>query len=379
MKKFVIFMLVAMLMVASLGTAAAAEIPGTTVTIPVTVSGEFANYLISISADAGLTIQSVSGAGSSVVSGPNSAKANWASATNVPSHTVYVTVYIDPAIAPGSYYVSASANRASKVIDVAEDTADGIADGLTATTVSVSGGVVVIEAPVCTHNWGAWTQTKAPTCKETGLEERVCSLCGEKETREVAKTSHNWGAWTETKAPTCKETGLEERVCSICGDKETRDVAKTSHKWGDWTQTKAPTCTEMGKEERVCSICGDKETRDVAMLDHSWVTAWAKDETNHWHECSVCGEKKDVEAHTWSWVVDKPANYDQEGLKHEECVICGQHGKTEKIPQWVKDPDIDDEPQTGDITPVVNFGSIVTVVLALFCVVAVVFKRRTAK
>lgn len=301
MKKFVIFLLVAMLMVATVGTAAAAEVPGTSVTIPVTVSGEFANYTISINADAGLTIQNITGAGAFVISSATTAKANWASATNVTSHTIYVTVYIDPAIAPGTYYVSATVSRASKVIDVAEDTADGIADGLTATTVSASGGAITIEAPEC------------------------------------------------------------------------------EHKWGDWTEVKPATCTEAGQEMRECSACGEKEYREIPMVPHTWVTEWAKDETHHWHVCSVCGTPSEKEAHTWSWIVDKPANYEQEGLKHEECVICGQHGKTEKIPQWIKDPDIDDEPQTGDITPTVNFGSVVTVVLAMFCVVALVFKRRTVK
>jgi len=340
MKKFVIFLLVAMLMVASLGTAAAAEVPGTTVTIPVTMSGEFANYLVTINADAGLTIQSVTGASTSVISSATSAKANWAAASNVTTHTINVTVYIDPAIAPGNYYVTATVNRASKVIDVAEDTADGIADGLTATTVSASGGVITIEAPACEHSWGEWTVVKPATCKEVGQEMRECSVCGEKEYRDIPMVAHTWGAWTEVEAASC---------------------------------------TKMGKEVRECSVCGEKEYRDVAKLAHSWVTGWAKDEHNHWHECSVCGEKTDVEAHTWNWIVDRPANYDQEGLKHEECVICGQHGKTEKIPQLVKDPDIDDEPQTGDITPAVNFGSVATVVLAMFCVVALVFKRRTVK
>lgn len=31
---------------------------------------------------------------------------------------------------------------------------------------------------------------------------------------------------------------------------------------------------------------------------HTYSTTWSTDETNHWHECSVCGDKKDVAAHT---------------------------------------------------------------------------------
>lgn len=61
------------------------------------------------------------------------------------------------------------------------------ADGTAAT---VNGGVIVVGAPH-EHAFGEWTVVKAPTCTETGLEERVCA-CGEKETREVAALGHDW-------------------------------------------------------------------------------------------------------------------------------------------------------------------------------------------
>jgi hypothetical protein len=37
------------------------------------------------------------------------------------------------------------------------------------------------------HDWSAWKQTKAPTTKATGLKERSCKHCGEKETAVVPK------------------------------------------------------------------------------------------------------------------------------------------------------------------------------------------------
>ena len=36
----------------------------------------------------------------------------------------------------------------------------------------------------------------------------------------------------------------------------------------------------------------------ISKIDHTWSTEWSKDETNHWHECSVCHTKKDETAHT---------------------------------------------------------------------------------
>jgi hypothetical protein len=37
-----------------------------------------------------------------------------------------------------------------------------------------------------THEWGKWTQSKAPTITEDGMETKTCSTCGEKETRKGA-------------------------------------------------------------------------------------------------------------------------------------------------------------------------------------------------
>ena len=53
----------------------------------------------------------------------------------------------------------------------------------------------------CTHKFGAWTVVKEATENEEGLKERVCSVCGEKETQviEVLKPSDT-GA-SDTTAP----------------------------------------------------------------------------------------------------------------------------------------------------------------------------------
>ena len=42
----------------------------------------------------------------------------------------------------------------------------------------------------------------------------------------------------------------------------------------------------------------------------------------HWHLCE-CGNKGDVAAHEYIWMIDKPQVDDQTGLKHQECSICG--------------------------------------------------------
>ena len=88
--------------------------------------------------------------------------------------------------------------------------------------------------------------------------------------------------------------------CSVCGDKKdlaAHTDANNNHncdicdkKMSDHTGG-TKTCTEKA----TCSICGQKYG-DLAA--HNYKTEWSKDSTKHWHECSVCGNKKDEAAHT---------------------------------------------------------------------------------
>jgi hypothetical protein len=105
------------------------------------------------------------------------------------------------------------------------------------------------------------------------------------------------------------------------------------HQWGEWTQTKAPTNTEDGEETKTCSTCGEKETRPIDKLTHThqFGTAWVKNATQHWHECS-CGEKADIANHTWDWVVTTPATPTADGVETRTCSICGEE-ETRSIEQ----------------------------------------------
>ncbi len=43
------------------------------------------------------------------------------------------------------------------------------------------------------HEFGNWNVVKSPTKKENGIEERICNICGEKQTRQIPKVSDNTG------------------------------------------------------------------------------------------------------------------------------------------------------------------------------------------
>ena len=82
---------------------------------------------------------------------------------------------------------------------------------------------------------------------------------------------------------------------------------------------------------------------------HSYGTEWKYDGTNHWHECA-CGDKADVAAHSFQWVIDKAATKEATGIKHEECTVCGaKRSENTVIPKE------SGSPQTGDSSNLIGW------------------------
>ena len=96
--------------------------------------------------------------------------------------------------------------------------------------------------PAKGHRWGEFTVTKEPTCTEDGNKERVCEVCGEKETVAIPALGHTWGAFTVITEPKCEEDGLQEHTCEVCGATETMAIPALGHKWGEWVVTVEPGC-----------------------------------------------------------------------------------------------------------------------------------------
>ncbi len=160
------------------------------------------------------------------------------------------------------------------------------------------------------HNWNSGTITKAATCKEAGEKKYTCTTCNAEKTETINKlTTHSYGNWTKVNDSTHKHT------CSVCAKEETKN-----HTWNSGVITKKATCKDEGVKTYTCTGCSATKTEAIAKLTthtydhacdtncnvcgvirtitHNYKTSWSKDKTNHWHECSVCKDKKDVAAHT---------------------------------------------------------------------------------
>ena len=115
-----------------------------------------------------------------------------------------------------------------------------------------------------------------------------------------------------------------------CGNKA--DI--TAHNF-KWIVDRKATTTEKGSKHEECTVCGYKKTAvDIPKIDshnHDYGTEWKYDSTNHWHECED-GEKADITAHNFKWIIDKEATATEKGSKHEECTVCSYKKTAVDIP-----------------------------------------------
>ena len=179
-------------------------------------------------------------------------------------------------------------------------------------------GYVIKAALGHTHNFNQKNTSEtylksAATCTKKAVYYYSCT-CGEKGTETFESG--------ELAAHAYKTTWLYDNAshwhaCYICGDKKDEEVHIDKNKDHNCDvcgkkMTDHTGGTATCKEKATCTICGQKYGNHAA---HSYKTEWSTDETNHWHECSVCGSKKDEEAHI-------PGEEATE-TTHQTCTVCG--------------------------------------------------------
>ena len=146
------------------------------------------------------------------------------------------------------------------------------------------------------HNFGEWEVAQAPSCVEAGLKERVCSICGEKETEVIPATGHTWSEdYTIVMPASCTSAGMEAKYCTVCeiiDGSSTREIPATGHTlYIEESLSKAPTCTEQGKNVYFCKDCKYAREETIAALGHDWGSDG---------KCTRCGETQGIDG----WVQD---------------------------------------------------------------------------
>ena len=184
------------------------------------------------------------------------------------------------------------------------------------------------------HNYGAWTQLKAPTCTEKGQRTHTCSDCKYTETVDINAAGHKWDEGTVIKQADCKNSGETKHTCTVCTATKTETVPPVEHTWDAGVVTKEPDCQHEGERKHTCSVCSATKVEPVPTADHKWD---AGTETKHptcaeegemTYTCTVCtATKTDPIPTTEHNYGDYTSNGDatclQDGTKSATCADCG--------------------------------------------------------
>ena len=103
------------------------------------------------------------------------------------------------------------------VSDTGKTIVISFADKFTATTTALT-----VTTNECTHEKTHMEQ-KAPSCGEDGWERTICDKCNAVIAEKVlpATGEHQYGDWEIKAEPTAELKGVKERICSVCGQKQT--------------------------------------------------------------------------------------------------------------------------------------------------------------
>ena len=197
---------------------------------------------------------------------------------------------------------------------------------------TVVGCGVIIEGSKAAHTAGEWIIDTPATATTSGSKHKECTVCGYTMTTETipatggGEHTHSYGSEWKNDADN------HWHECS-CGDK--KDTA--AHTAGEWIIDTPATATTDGSKHKECTVCkrvletGTTPAIGSGEHTHNYSSDWKSDSINHWKECS-CGDKADVAAHSFKWVVDKEATATKKGSKHEECKVCGYQRPAVEIP-----------------------------------------------
>lgn len=271
--------------------------------------------------------------------------------------------------------------RGHQIVTLEGYPATCLEDGLTDGSYCSECGEVFVEQDVIEaldHDWGEWFETKAPSCGDNGVEERICNRDpSHHETREIETPypDHSW-VISETYDEPCSynpETGAHMfgykyniYTCETCGkrDDTPKDVEQIPHQFPldshgeiQYTVVKEPTCTEEGLSRATCTVCGYPLEEVLDPLGHDWGDPYTVsgdpclDPSTTYHDCKrgdVTGEPiEEIPAagHDWdadpddeeTWEITKQPTCTEPGERTLHCAKNSAHNRT--VPVTVIDHD----------------------------------------
>ncbi len=192
------------------------------------------------------------------------------------------------------------------------------------------------------HNYGAWTQSKAPGCTTEGEQTCACTVCGKTTTQPVPAAGHSWNEGVVTTAPGCETEGEEAVTCTVCGKATTQAIPATGHSWNKGTVITPPGCETDGEEAVTCTVCSKETTQAIPATGHSWnegtviTPPGCETEGEKAITCTVCSKETTqaipATGHSWNeGTVITPPGCETEGEEAVTCTVCGK-ASTQPVP-----------------------------------------------
>ncbi len=171
--------------------------------------------------------------------------------------------------------------------------------------------------PMKEHTPGEWEVKTVGQCSNLGnnvLGEEVqkCTVCGTVLKHRYTQPEHVFGDWKITRQPQLMVEGEKERVCTICGRKETEAIpaleAPPEHE-----HVFVADSEHCGMDK--CTVCGVMRQNDKNHVITEWIPNGPLTENGeHLGVCSVCG-KTVTEAHLYE--------DDNDCTTDVVCSVCG--------------------------------------------------------
>ena len=145
---------------------------------------------------------------------------------------------------------------------------------------------------------------RAATCTTTGLQERYCDGCGNRETSNISALGHNLEYNIEISAATCEQPGTLADKCRTCGaEQNVRTIPATGHyanggteetfalqdaETGVWARMTYECANENGyiADLKWVSFCADCENRGTLYCEGEHVHNLVEEESNNVYHCA---------------------------------------------------------------------------------------------
>ncbi|MBQ3571830.1 MAG: leucine-rich repeat domain-containing protein [Clostridia bacterium] len=184
------------------------------------------------------------------------------------------------------------------------------------------------------HRWSNWIYELNPTCNQTGLKHKECTLCGaHTQSEEDPILGHDYRNYTTVIQPTCESSGIGNKTCSRCGDVATYDKEALGHILEDVID-KAPSCIEEGSAHKQCKRKGclyKEASYGLPIVDHEYKIKVDVEPScfykGHYVKICACGkisESGDLDEtnHVYEKIYVIETTCDKDGRYYERCKFC---------------------------------------------------------